>query len=346
MPSVPGARILKPPRSSSRFHLSAKCASKTTQPPAAPLRCLPLWKRESVMAAFKGIWTQEFWRAVSAEFLATLIFILLSLGSTINWGAGKEKPPPPDLVLISLCFGLSISTMVHCFGHISGAHINPAVTAAMVCTRKLSLSKAVFYLAAQCLGAVVGAGILLMVTPSSVRGGLGVTVVNSSISLGHALVVELLITFELVFTIFATCDPRRVELKGSVALATGFAVSIGHLFAIPYTGASMNPARSFGPAVVTWNWENHWVYWMGPVMGGVVAAALYDYIYYPDKELKKHMKEMLSMVPYTPTKYKEAEDSRYPRDLDELVIKPGPFHVIDVAERKDRDPAREETYLC
>ncbi|XP_048880666.1 aquaporin-4-like isoform X4 [Brienomyrus brachyistius] len=203
-------------------------------------RCLPLWKRESVMAAFKGIWTQEFWRAVSAEFLATLIFILLSLGSTINWGAGKEKPPPPDLVLISLCFGLSISTMVHCFGHVSGAHVNPAVTVAMVCTRKLSLAKAVFYLGAQCLGAVVGAGILLMVTPSSVRGGLGVTLVNSSISLGHALVVELLITFELVFTIFATCDPRRIELKGSAALAIGFAVSIGHLFANPRITTDVN----------------------------------------------------------------------------------------------------------
>lgn len=80
---------------------------------------------------------------------------------------------------------------------------------------------------------------------------------------------------------------------------------------------------------------------MGPVMGGVLAAALYDYIYCPDKELKKHMKEKLSMAPYASTKYTEAEDSRYPRDLDELVIKPGPFHMIDVAERKDRDPSRE-----
>lgn len=134
---------------------------------------------ESVMAAFKGIWTKGFWRAVSGEFLATLIFVLLSLGSTINWSTDKENPPPADLVLISLCFGLSIATMVQCFGHISGGHINPAVTAAMVVTRKLSLAKAVFYLMAQCLGAIAGAGILYLVTPSTVRGGFGVTTVST-----------------------------------------------------------------------------------------------------------------------------------------------------------------------
>lgn len=129
------------------------------------------------MTAFKGIWTQEFWRCVGAEFFAMLLFVMLGLGSTINWGAVEKNPHPPDLVLISLCFGLSIATMVQCFGHISGAHINPAVTVAMVVTRKLSLAKAVFYLVAQCVGAIVGAAILLGVTPASVRGGMGVTTV-------------------------------------------------------------------------------------------------------------------------------------------------------------------------
>uniref|UniRef100_A0A8P4KSI4 Aquaporin-4 n=1 Tax=Dicentrarchus labrax TaxID=13489 RepID=A0A8P4KSI4_DICLA len=198
----------------------------------------------------------SFWRCVGAEFFAMLLFVLLSLGSTINWGAVSQDPQPPDLVLISLCFGLSIATMVQCFGHISGAHINPAVTAAMVVTRKLSLAKAVFYLLAQCVGAIVGAAILFGVTPASVRGGMGV---NTSISEGNALVIELFITFQLVFTVFATCDHKRNDLKGSSALAIGLSVCVGHLFAIPYTGASMNPARSFGPAVITWSWENHWV---------------------------------------------------------------------------------------
>lgn len=130
------------------------------------------------MAAFNGILTQEFWCCTGAEFLAMIIFVLLSLGSTINWAVEEEHPPHPDLVLISLCFGLSIATLVQCFGHISGAHINPAVTTAMVVTRRLSLAKAVFYLLAQCLGAVVGAAVLYGVTPGSVRGEMGVTSVR------------------------------------------------------------------------------------------------------------------------------------------------------------------------
>uniref|UniRef100_A0A8P4KC80 Aquaporin-4 n=1 Tax=Dicentrarchus labrax TaxID=13489 RepID=A0A8P4KC80_DICLA len=198
----------------------------------------------------------SFWRCVGAEFFAMLLFVLLSLGSTINWGAVSQDPQPPDLVLISLCFGLSIATMVQCFGHISGAHINPAVTAAMVVTRKLSLAKAVFYLLAQCVGAIVGAAILFGAYKYLM---MFLTQVNTSISEGNALVIELFITFQLVFTVFATCDHKRNDLKGSSALAIGLSVCVGHLFAIPYTGASMNPARSFGPAVITWSWENHWL---------------------------------------------------------------------------------------
>ncbi|XP_047657336.1 aquaporin-4 isoform X4 [Tachysurus fulvidraco] len=199
--------------------------------PSCPCTC------DQVMVAFKDVWTKGFWRAVSGEFLAMLIFVLLSLGSTINWAAttSDSTPPPPDLVLISLCFGLSIATLIQCFSQISGAHINPAVTVAMVATRKLSLAKGIFYLGAQCLGAILGAAILYGVTPPAVRGNLGVTSVSTHISAGHALVVELFITFELVFTIFATCDPKRTDLKGSTALAIGLSVCIGHLFAYVLT---------------------------------------------------------------------------------------------------------------
>ncbi|KAG5286767.1 hypothetical protein AALO_G00018540 [Alosa alosa] len=303
--------------------------------------CPPSCTVDRIMVAFKGIWTKDFWRAVSAEFLATLIFVLLSVGSTINWAAEKENQPPADLVLISLCFGLSIATMVQCFGHISGGHINPAVTAAMVATRKLSLAKAVFYVAAQCLGATAGAGILYLVTPSTVRGSLGVTSVNPNLSAGHALVVELFITFELVFTVFATCDLKRNDLKGSAGLAIGLAVCIGHLFAIPYTGASMNPARSFGPVLVTWNWENHWVYWVGPLLGGILAAALYEYLFCPDPAMKKRLSEMFIKDPSG--KYKEVECPRgqYNGEPDDLVIKPGSF--LSTVDKKEKEATLRES---
>ncbi|KAJ7986372.1 hypothetical protein DPEC_G00339230 [Dallia pectoralis] len=309
--------------------------------PLGVKRCLS-WPaccyRQRIMTAFKGIWTQGFWRCIGAEFLAMMIFVLLSLGSTINWAAKEENSPQPDLVLISLCFGLSIATMVQCFGHISGAHINPAVTAAMVVTQRLSLSKAVFYLLAQCLGAVAGAAVLYGVTPPALRGGMGVTSVHASISVGHALMVELFITFQLVFTVFATCDPKRTDLKGSVSLAIGLSVCIGHLFAIPFTGASMNPARSLGPAVVTWSWENHWVYWVGPLLGGVIAAALYVYLFCPDPEMKRCYTEVLSKSDFNSTNYHEVQSS-FRTDR----VKEQPFTLMDVerAEQNERERERE-----
>ncbi|XP_034039738.1 aquaporin-4-like isoform X2 [Thalassophryne amazonica] len=300
-------------------------------------RFLSRCKCQSKMVAFKGIWTKKFWRAVSGEYVATFIFVLLGIGSTINWGAKEEKPPPADLVLISLGFGLTIATMVQCFGHISGGHINPAVTAAMVVTRKISLAKSLFYVLAQCLGAVTGAGILYLVTPADFRGNLGVTTVSSTISIGHAFLVELIITFELVFTIFATCDPNRTDLGGSAGLAIGFAVAIGHLFAIPYTGASMNPARSFGPALVTLNFENHWVYWVGPILGSVLAAGLYEYLYCPDPGIKKRLKQVFQKD--MSGRYKEVDVG----EAEDLTFKPGSVHAIDQEKAERKDPFQKFT---
>ncbi|XP_075069558.1 aquaporin-4 isoform X1 [Mixophyes fleayi] len=298
-------------------------------------KCGPLCKCDSIMVACKGVWTQPFWKAVTGEFLAMLIFVFLSVGSTINWSS-KDNPQPADLVLISLCFGLSIATLVQCFGHISGGHINPAVTIAMVCMRKISIAKSAFYIVAQCLGAIAGAGILYLVTPSKVIGNLGVTKVNELLSPGHGLLVELIITFQLLFTICASCDSKRNDITGSVALAIGFSVAIGHLFAINYTGASMNPARSFGPAVIMNIWENHWVYWVGPVIGAVLAGTLYEYIFCPDVELKNRINEVLNKATQqSKGKYSEVEESKSQIEADDLLLKPGTVHVLDVTKGKD-----------
>ncbi|XP_053323271.1 aquaporin-4-like [Spea bombifrons] len=293
------------------------------------------------MAAFKGVWTQQFWKAVSGEFVAMVMFLLFSLGSTINWGAG-DSLERVDVVRISLCFGFSIVTVVHCFGHISGAHINPAVTIAFVCTRKITLAKAVFYIIAQCLGAISGAGLLYLITPLNVIGNLGVTKVNESLSVGCGLLIELITTFQLVFTISAACDPKN---KNKQPLVIGISVMIGHLFAINYTGASMNPARSLGPAVILWKWENHWIYWIGPIIGAVCAGAVYDYIYCPDVELKQHIKDALkNATQKTKGKYTEVDEERSQLDTDDLILKTGPIHVIDIDQlerKRGKDSASE-----
>ncbi|XP_069477051.1 aquaporin-4-like isoform X3 [Ambystoma mexicanum] len=302
-------------------------------------KCAPLCKCASIMVAFKGIWTQAFWKAVSGEFIGMMIFVLLSLGSTINWGPSDNRPPA-DLVLIALCFGLSIATMVQCFGHISGGHINPAVTIAMLCTRKISIAKSIFYIVAQCLGAIVGAGLLYLVTPENVAGNLGITTVDKHLSAGHGLLIELIITFQLVFTIFASCDSKRKDVTGSVALAIGFSVAIGHLFAINYTGASMNPARSFGPAVIKGKWDNHWIYWIGPIIGAVIAGGLYEYVYCPDTVLKQRFKGVFNKSTQpTKGKYEEVDENRGQVETDGLILKPGIIHIIE--KPKGKDPTSE-----
>ncbi|XP_029448550.1 aquaporin-4 isoform X1 [Rhinatrema bivittatum] len=303
-------------------------------------KCAAGCKCETIMVAFRGVWTQSFWKAVSGEFLAMLIFVCLSLGSTINWSETTNLTPA-HLVLISLCFGLSIASMVQCFGHISGAHINPAVTVAMVCTRKISLSKSIFYIIAQCLGAIAGAGLLYLVTPSAVAGGLGITTINNKLSAGHGLLIELIITFQLIFTIFASCDSKRNDVTGSVALAIGLSVAIGHLFAINYTGASMNPARSLGPAVIMMKWENHWVYWLGPLLGAVLAGALYNYVYCPDMERKACFKDVfLKTTQQSKGKYTEVVDKKSQVENDNLLLRPGIVRVINTDE-KEKDPTSE-----
>ncbi|KAK1797322.1 hypothetical protein P4O66_008703 [Electrophorus voltai] len=208
-----------------RRRMSRSCLSTVFLPIASALTFCPAPQpRERASAAFKGIWTKLFRCAISGEFLATLICVLLGLGSTVDWASGTEKPSPADLVLVSLCFSLGVATVVQCFLPFSSCHINPV--------GKLSLAKALFYVTAQCLGAIAAAGLLYLLTPSAVRGNLGVTNVNLDISVGHALLVELLITFELLFTVMATCNAKRADLTGSASLAIGLAVVIGHLFAV------------------------------------------------------------------------------------------------------------------
>uniref|UniRef100_A0A8C5QU51 Aquaporin-4 n=1 Tax=Leptobrachium leishanense TaxID=445787 RepID=A0A8C5QU51_9ANUR len=232
------------------------------------------------MTAFKGIWTRQFWTAMAGEFLAVFLFLVVSLGST----AGLNTPGPSD-THIAFCFGLSIAILIHCFGHICEAFLNPAVALAMICTRKITVARGIFYIIVQCLGAIAGAGVVALITPHS-NWPVGVTQEHVTISHGQALLVETIITFQLVFTIFASCDKKRTDIKVPIPLIIGLSVTIGHLFAIQYTGASMNPARSLGTSVVFNKWGNHWIYWIGPMMGGILAAFVYEYLFCPDPAVK------------------------------------------------------------
>merc|ERR1712228_681503 len=167
-------------------------------------------------------------------------------------------------------------------GHVSGCHINPAVTAGLITGAKVGLLKGLAYIVVQCIGGVLGGAILMAVVPATVRGrdGLGTTTVNPALTSGQAFGVEFLITMVLVLVVFASAadENNQDSVKGSAPLAIGLSITTCHLFAIPLTGSSMNPARSLGPSVIFGSWANHWVYWLGPILGGVTAAVIYQLV--------------------------------------------------------------------
>jgi aquaporin TIP len=231
------------------------------------------------------------WRAVFAEFLATLLFVFVGAGAVaVVTGAlplPAEALDTSTLTAIALAHGLAIAVLVAATARISGGHINPAVTFAAVVTGRMKAGPGVLYVAAQLLGAVVGALLLDLVLVSSVEGNLGAHALNDSALTSDiaGLIVEIILTFVLVFTVFAVAmDPRGPANLAPIAI--GLAVLIDHFVGVPLTGASMNPARSFGPALVANSWDDHWVYWIGPLTGGALAGLLYYFLYLsrPDAE--------------------------------------------------------------
>lgn len=227
-------------------------------------------------SSLQDLRSKSLWTAVAAEALATCLLVIVACGSC------KDG----DTVQISLAFGFSIATLVWATCRVSGGHLNPAVTAGFLMTRKISIVRAIFYWVAQIGGALVGAGILRAVTPEGLLENLG-TSSPSGVNVGQTFGIELIITFVLVFTVFSCCDDRRTDLGGSIPLTIGLAIAMCHLWAVPMTGAGMNPARVFGPAVVSGSWTHHWAYWIGPLAGGVLAAWMYDFIFAVNATLDK-----------------------------------------------------------
>merc|ERR1719175_116018 len=227
-------------------------------------------------------------RQLAAECIGTLLLVLVGCGSCMGGDQEdgvKQLGDQANIVRIALTFGLTVATLAATIGHVSGCQINPAVTAGLLAGRKMGLIRAALYMLAQSCGAVLGAGILWSFTTNegsgvALRGssGLGGTMLHENLSLVQGFVIEFIISLILVLVVFGAAADEEASktVLGSPPLAIGLAITACHLFAVPLTGSSMNPARTLGPAIVTGTWKNLWVYWAAPLSGGAAAGLLYQ----------------------------------------------------------------------
>lgn len=209
--------------------------------------------------------------ALLAEMTGTFFLVFFGCGMVI---VSQLYTNSLAAVAIPLVFGGAVSIMIYTVGHISGAHFNPAVTLAFVVSRRLSLPKAFMYILFQCLGAVLASAIHMFIMG---KAGHSFGVTHYQIAVHQAFVMELVLSFCLMFVIMAVAtDTRAVgELAG---IAIGSAVAICAFVGGPLTGASMNPARSLGPAFVSNDLSQIWLYVLAPLVGTVLAALFYNFI--------------------------------------------------------------------
>ncbi|KAL7288589.1 hypothetical protein TKK_0017326 [Trichogramma kaykai] len=211
------------------------------------------------------------WRALVAEFLGTGLLNFFGCGSAITG----------NIVAVSLSFGLTVAAVIQAIGHVSGGHVNPAVTFGLLAIGKISVIRALLYVLVQCAGAIAGSTVLLALSPS--EQSLGEVLLKNNTTPVQGFGVEFFLAFILVFVVCGACDPNKPESKPLAPLIIGLAVAIGHIVGIPRTNTGMNPARALGSAVVTAKYDDHWLYWVGPILGGVVASLIYTHVTGPAK---------------------------------------------------------------
>ncbi len=221
------------------------------------------------------------WKKLIAEFVGTFALIFIGVASIaaasfagIEGGAG--------LATIAIAHGFAIATMVAAVAHISGGHFNPAVTFGALIAKAISLGDAVAYAVTQLIGAAAAALVIRASLPTELwqKVKLGTPMLTKEgtvISFGQGVLIEAVLTFFLVWVVMGLAVDRRASIGRIAGLPIGFVIAMDIMAGGPFTGAAMNPARTFGPALVGGFWDDHLVYWIGPLVGAGVAAALFRY---------------------------------------------------------------------
>lgn len=225
-------------------------------------------------------------RKLVAEFVGPFVLVFAGVGAIVLGG---------DLVAVALAHGLAIALMISALGHISGGHYNPAVTLGFWATRRIATPLALAYIVAQLAGATVAALAIKVLVPSAltdISNGVpalaeavrinGQVIQDTAVSMGQGIAIEAVLTFFLVTSIFGTAVALRGARIGGFGI--GLTITMDILAAGALTGAAMNPARSFGPALAFGAWDDQIVYWVGPIIGAIVAALVFHYVFMDREE--------------------------------------------------------------
>jgi aquaporin TIP len=226
------------------------------------------------------------WNGVIAEILGTFLFFFVGIGAIgamqfVN--AGIPVDPASALIVAALAHGVALAVLVSALGPVSGAHFNPAVTFGVWVAGQMPGRRAASYVVAQLIGGILAAWAVSIVIPRDVFPNLGIPQLFGSITPLAGIIVEAVLTVILLIAVFGTAvDPRAPKIGG---LFIGLAVAADILMGGALTGAAMNPARWFGPAAVTMNWENGYVWIVGPLIGAGLAALAYRFLFLPEADL-------------------------------------------------------------
>ena len=215
-------------------------------------------------------------RPLTAECLGTALFVFLGAGSVV-----MNTPNGLGTIGIALVHGVAMAIIVSMTMNISGGHMNPAVTAALWLARKVDDRTAGLYVVAQLIGAVLGALLISAVLPHAAARAtsIGTPMVATSVTFTQAVLIEATLTFFLVSAVFGTAVSSEAPKIGGFGI--GLAIFVDVLIGGSLTGAAMNPARAFGPALVAWDWHGQAIYWIGPLLGGLAAAAVWKWVLLP-----------------------------------------------------------------
>ena len=221
---------------------------------------------------------------MAAEFVGTFTLIFIGAGSICVdqlMKSGSPGAPGMGLLAIATAQGLAYAIMVSAVGHISGGHLNPAVTIGVWVTKRMGTAEALLYWVAQLAGAIAAAYLLTAIIPDDAwrAVSLGTPALAAGFTRTSAMILEAVLTFLLVWVVFATAVDERGAFGKIAGFAIGLTVMMDILVGGPLTGAAMNPARALGPALAANFWTAHGVYWVGPLFGGALAGAIYDALY-------------------------------------------------------------------